>query len=123
MGASFHVGFRFLRSLKMSTQIPRKVAARKSKEAYRLLMHVGKMWPGGLAEVRDRAKPQFFANKDNLNKDFLEKEWKKIDFIAENIAKLSQFHKYRKLKGNYDQEWRSFDDIDDYEAYILNKKK
>jgi hypothetical protein len=38
--------------------------ARQARELYKRLMFVGRDYPGGLDLVRQKAKPQFFALKD-----------------------------------------------------------
>merc|ERR1712063_23717 len=71
------------------------------KTLYKQILMVGRDYPGGLNEVREKAKKQFFANKDLTDAAEIEKAYGRGEYVLSEMIALIQFHKYRAVNKRY----------------------
>jgi hypothetical protein len=65
------------------------------------LIFAGKDYPGGLEYIRNKAKPQFFALKNEQDAKVIKAALEKGEYILTEIQGLTRLHKYRTLKKKY----------------------
>ncbi len=71
------------------------------------MLWAGKDYPGGLTQVREKAKKQFFAMRDERDPEAIQKAIAKGEYILSEIEAMNSFHKYRHLRRSY------YDPLDD----------
>jgi len=73
------------------------------KRLYKQLIFAGRDYPGGLSEVRNKAKEEFHKLEFSTDELEIKKALANGRWWLKEIQSISQFHKYREMKKRYDQ--------------------
>ncbi|EGG23021.1 hypothetical protein DFA_05151 [Cavenderia fasciculata] len=89
------------------------------QEARYILLYLGRISFLGVDYVRDRAKPQFLANKDLTDLEEINKCINRTKYVVGEVEAMHKFHKYRTLKKAYDREFQLVNDQFNVETFNL----
>ena len=71
------------------------------RELYKRILTAGVHYPQGLNYIRDRAKTEFFKNKDLCTDLGIKKAVAYGRYQVREIEAISKFHKYRTIRKRY----------------------
>ncbi|KAK5581150.1 hypothetical protein RB653_001179 [Dictyostelium firmibasis] len=91
------------------------------KDLYKQLLYLGRVGFLGVDYIRDRAKPQFFANANLTDNNKINECIERTKYVIKEIEAMNRFHKYRNLKKSYDLEFQKIND--DFLNFNTNKNK
>ncbi|KAN0014907.1 hypothetical protein ACTFIU_001227 [Dictyostelium citrinum] len=80
------------------------------KDLYKQLMYLGRVGFLGVDYIRDKAKPQFFANANLTDNNKINECIERTKYVIKEIEAMNRFHKYRNLKKSYDLEFQKIND-------------
>ncbi|KAN0047635.1 hypothetical protein ACTA71_002019 [Dictyostelium dimigraforme] len=80
------------------------------KDLYKQLLYLGRIGFLGVDYIRDKAKPQFFANANLTDNNKINECIERTKYVIKEIEAMNRFHKYRNLKKSYDLEFQKIND-------------
>jgi hypothetical protein len=85
------------------------------------ILWTGRSYPGGVAQVRERARREFLRHRDESDPMKLKILVAKGERALKDLHDLNQFHKYRVLRAKYDQQHEMDADTKRMQSALLTR--